>query len=56
MLSYGHAEWFLGQSDDIPTHPGYTLSFELVSKCIQKHGKKASQLYAEPAEYFQRIL
>lgn len=53
--NYGHAEWFFGQSDEIPLHAGYTLGFELVSKSIQKHGKKASRLYNEPAECFQSV-
>lgn len=53
--NYGHAEWFFGQSDEIPMYAGYTLGFELVSKYIQKHGKKASKLYDESAEHFRSM-
>jgi uncharacterized protein YjaZ len=51
--NYSHAEWFLGQSDQIPLHTGYTLGFKLVNEYIQKHDKQASSLYDEPAEHFR---
>ncbi|WNZ22154.1 hypothetical protein HJG54_04260 [Leptolyngbya sp. NK1-12] len=54
-MNYGHAEWFLGQSDEILLYAGYTLGFELVSRYISKQGRKASRLYDEPAEHFQSL-
>nr|AAK56379.1 hypothetical protein [bacterium] len=43
-INYNHAEWFLGQSDQIPLHTGYTLGYRLVSEYIRKQHKAASQL------------
>ncbi|XQQ05174.1 MAG: DUF2268 domain-containing putative Zn-dependent protease [Leptolyngbya sp. IPPAS B-1204] len=54
-VNYGHAEWFFGQSDEIPLYAGYTLGFELVSRYISKQGRKASRLYDEPAEHFRSL-
>lgn len=54
--NYGHADWFLGQNDELPLHAGYTLGFELASRYIQQQDKKASELYDEPAEHFRSVI
>jgi hypothetical protein len=54
--NYNHAAWFLGQSNDIPLHAGYTLGFELVSKYLRQQGKPASQLYDASAEHFRCLV
>jgi len=50
---YNHAEWFFGsEKRNIPKWTGYALGFKLVGDYLNKMGKRASELVAEPAEAF----
>lgn len=50
---YNHSDWFFGsQERNIPKWAGYAVGFKLVGDYLQRTGKKASALVAEPAKSF----